>query len=181
MPDWSREVEDPGLGPDASDDERMAWVLDILDHQVAELTGGPFAAAVFDGVTGEVLSIGVNRVVPTNSCIAHAEMVALAAAGAAAGSFTLVEQRAVLVSSTEPCAMCMGAVVWSGIERLVCGAHDHDARAIGFDEGDKPPDWSDRLERRGITVVTGVLRSRAVAAMDRYAASGAPIYNADGD
>lgn len=181
MPAWADGIEPPELGSDATDVERMEWVIGVLDRQVSELSGGPFAAAVFDGGTGDVLSVGVNRVVPTNSCIAHAEMVALAAAGQAVGSFTLADNRAVLVSSTEPCAMCMGAVVWSGIERLVCGAHDADARAIGFDEGDKPPDWRDRLEARGITVVTGVLRDLVVAAMDRYAASGAPIYNADGD
>lgn len=181
MPDWAAGIVLPSLGPGASDEERMAFVIELLERQVEAQTGGPFSAAVFDGVTGEVLAVGVNRVVPAATCIAHAEMVALAAAGRTAGSFTLVERRAVLVSSTEPCAMCMGAVVWSGIDRLVCGAHDHDARAVGFDEGDKPPDWRDRLAGRGIEVVSGVLRDRAVEAMNRYAASGAPIYNADGD
>ena len=75
--------------------------------------------------------------------------------------------------------MCLGAIGWSGVERVVCGAADRDARAIGFDEGDKPLDWRASLERRGITVVTGVQRDRVRAALQRYVASGGLVYNAD--
>jgi tRNA(Arg) A34 adenosine deaminase TadA len=46
-----------------------------------------------------------------------------------------------MVVSTEPCALCLGAIPWSGIRRLVCGARDEDARSIGFDEGEKVPYW----------------------------------------
>jgi tRNA(Arg) A34 adenosine deaminase TadA len=52
-----------------------------------------------------------------------------------------------LVTSTEPCAMCLGATPWSGVRGLVCGARDEDASAVGFDEGSKPqsgsPRWKD--------------------------------------
>jgi tRNA(Arg) A34 adenosine deaminase TadA len=173
------DVARPALGPGAGDEVRMAWVADLLDRQVAEGTGGPFAAAVFSGVTGEVLGVAVNRVEPSSACIAHAELLALAQAGQAVGSFTLEDHEAILVTSTEPCAMCLGALVWSGVERVVCGAADADARAIGFDEGDKPPDWLEALERRGIGVALGVLRDRIIDAMHRYVEQGGLVYNAD--
>src|SRR3546814_17970014 len=89
------------------------------DRQVDEKTGGPVAAAVFSGLTGEVLGVGVNRVEPTSTCVAHAEVLALALAGQAVGSFSLESHGAVLLASTEPCAMCLGAVGWSGIARMV--------------------------------------------------------------
>ena len=178
-PDWLDHEPRPDLGPAASDDERMAWVCQLLERQVVERTGGPFAAAVFDGASGAVLAASVNRVEPTSACIAHAETLALAEAGQSLGSFTLDGRGAVLVTSAEPCAMCLGAIGWSGVDRVVCGATDPDARAIGFDEGDKPADWQATLEGRGITVVTGVLRQRVTAAMERYVAAGGTVYNGE--
>ena len=83
-----------------------------------------------------------------------------------------------LVSSVEPCTMCLGAVVWSGVQTLVCGATDGDARAIGFDEGPKPPDWVSALHQRGIAVHREVLRPDAAAVLQAYADAGGPIYNA---
>jgi tRNA(Arg) A34 adenosine deaminase TadA len=83
-----------------------------------------------------------------------------------------------LVSSTEPCAMCFGSIHWSGVSRLVCGARDADARAIGFDEGPKMAEWQAALVQRGITVERDVLRNEAAAVLQDYLASGGAIYNA---
>jgi len=180
-PDWLDELARPDLGPAADDQERMTWVLDVLDRQVDEQSGGPFAAAVFSGATGAVLGVGVNRVEPTSTCVAHAEVLALSEATQRAGTFTLDGNDAVLVTSTEPCAMCLGAVVWAGVHRVVCGATDPDAREVGFDEGDKPADWVEALQHRGIDVVRGVHRQRAAAAMRRYVELGGTVYNGDLD
>ena len=177
-PDWLDGVVRPRLGADATDAARMAWVAELVERQVDARTGGPFAAAVFSGLSGDVLGVGVNRVEATSTCVAHAEVLALAEAGQALGRYTLEGHAAVLVTSTEPCAMCLGAVGWSGVERVVCGATDGDARAIGFDEGDKPHDWEGALRRRGVTVVTSVGAGRVQAAMQRYAAEGGTVYNA---
>jgi tRNA(Arg) A34 adenosine deaminase TadA len=73
--------------------------------------------------------------------------------------------------------MCLGAVPWSGVSRLICGARDEDARRIGFDEGSKPTNWIGELEQRGIVVVRDVLRQKAVKVLEEYKASGGPIYN----
>lgn len=163
----------------ASREDRMRYVVDLAARNVEAGSGGPFGAAVVDAGTGSVLAAGVNLVVPTRNSTAHAEMVALQLAEQRVGSFDLGETGAVeLVSSVEPCVMCLGAVVWSGVAALVCGAADSDARAIGFDEGPKPPDWVGDLRARGIEVELGVLREQAAAVLRDYAARGGPIYNA---
>ena len=64
------------------------------------------------------------------------------------------------------------------MRRLVCGASDADARAIGFDEGPRADDWIEALRARGIEVVTGVCAEAARAVLRRYAALGGEIYNA---
>ena len=73
--------------------------------------------------------------------------------------------------------MCCGAVPWSGVRRLVCGATDEDARAIGFDEGDRPSNWQEALESRGIEVIAGVCRAQARDVLQQYIDAGREIYN----
>jgi tRNA(Arg) A34 adenosine deaminase TadA len=73
--------------------------------------------------------------------------------------------------------MCLGAVPWSGVDSLVTGAADADARDVGFDEGDKPPRWAELLEARGIDVVRDIRRDEAVVLLRLYASEGGKIYN----
>ncbi len=170
---WQRVGDRPNL---ASEDDRMALVIDLAEGNVAD-GGGPFAAAVFDE-SGTLIAPGVNRVVPSSAPIAHAEIVAIAMAGQVLGTWDLASAGAFeLVTSTEPCAMCLGAVPWSGVRRMVCGARDEDARAVGFDEGHKPPDWVEHLATVGIEVRRDVLRREAAAVLRDYAAGGGSIYN----
>ena len=61
--------------------------------------------------------------------------------------------------------MCFGAVPWSGVSSMIWGAGKEDAEAAGFDEGDKPADWVESLERRGIRTQGGVLREEASAVL----------------
>ncbi len=182
LPDWvalalsARSLVCPTL------EDRMDLVVDLARQHVVDGTGGPFAAAVFDRVDGRLIAVGVNLVVPSSACVAHAEIVAFALAGQARRSFDLSSDGPVeLVTSTEPCAMCLGAVGWSGVSRLVCGARDADARTVGFDEGDKPADWAATLERRGIEVVADIRRADAAAVMALYVERGGPVYNGSPD
>jgi len=170
-------AERPRLYPD--DAARMALVLDLARANIRAGSGGPFGAAVFAAESGGLLAAGVNLVTSAHCSIAHAEMVALAMAQQALGHHDLrfaVPGGCVLVSTAEPCAMCLGALPWAGIARLVCGARDEDIRAIGFDEGDKPGRWPALLRRRGIGVTRDLMRAEAVAVLRDYADGGGEIY-----
>lgn len=162
---------------------RMAFVIEAARRNVEEGTGGPFAAAVFAIASGELLSLGVNLVAQRRLSILHAEIVALTLAQERVGSFDLGGVGmpvCELVTSCEPCAMCYGAIPWSGVRRLLTGARDTDARRIGFDEGPRTPRWREELEERGIAVRTDLLRPEAAAVLDAYAAAGGEIYNPRG-
>lgn len=163
-------------------EDRMRFVIALARENVQRQTGGPFGAAVFDDA-GHLIAPGVNLVVSAKCSVFHAEIVALALAQTILGRYDLSDGGTVqheLVATTEPCAMCFGAVPWSGVQRLVCGARDEDARAIGFDEGPKMADWVKALNDRGIIVVRDVLRNEARAVLQEYAAAGGAIYNAGG-
>jgi tRNA(Arg) A34 adenosine deaminase TadA len=160
-----------------SDDEaKMALAIDLATRNVAH-GGGPFGAAVFDTATGAVVSVGANWVVGQRSSLLHAEVTAIAFAQARLGTHTLAGAARELVSSSEPCAQCLGATAWSGVRRIVCGAAASDAEAIGFDEGPRPLDWEAELERRGIRVTRGVLAARARSVLSDYSTRGGLIYN----
>jgi tRNA(Arg) A34 adenosine deaminase TadA len=129
---------------------------------------------------GSLLASGINLVVTEHCSLLHAEVVALLHAQLKVGTHDLSAAGLPsyeLVASTEPCAMCLGAVTWSGIRRLVCGARREDAENIGFDEGEKPSAWRDALKRRGIVVMEEILRDEAVAVLREYRACGGAIYN----
>lgn len=181
LPDWIEQaLPDPGHLY-ATTEERMALVVHLARLNVKHGTGGPFGAGVFEQHTGTLLAPGVNLVVPASCSVAHAEIVAIAIAQRIAGCFDLGGQgmpRYELVTSTEPCAMCLGAVTWSGVRRLVCGARDEDARSVGFDEGPKPENWRQELAARGVSVLVDMCRDQAVAVLEQYGRTGGPIYNA---
>lgn len=162
-------------------EDRMRLATALARRNVERGTGGPFGAAVFDLHDNTLLAPGVNLVVSEDCSVLHAEIVALIFAQELAGRYDLSAGGRMgyeLVSSTEPCAMCMGAVPWAGICSLVCGARDEDAREAGFDEGAKPSDWVGALTARGIAVKRDVCRAEARAVLLDYAAGGGPIYNA---
>jgi len=159
----------------------MRFVIRLALTNVLLETGGPFGAAVFETATGRLISIGVNLVASAKCSLAHAEMVALANAHLAVGHFDLSAPGTPaleLVTSCEPCAMCYGAIPWSGVRNVLCGARASDASVIGFDEGSKPRHWVAALKKRGITVSRDLCRDEAVAVFRRYRQAGGDIYNA---
>jgi tRNA(Arg) A34 adenosine deaminase TadA len=180
LPEWMGEAVGSASVEWPDDLVRMDLVLALARRNVEEATGGPFAAAVFESASGALVAAGLNVVVPSGVSIAHAEIVAIAIACRAVGSYDLGAPglpAMELVTTTEPCAMCFGAVPWSGVRRLVCGARDEDATAVGFDEGAKPVSWVAALESRGIEVVRDVRRSEGAELLADYASAGGVIYN----
>lgn len=175
LPPWVEDLCLPGHRFPTLD-QRVDLVLNLARSNFENGTGGPFGSAIFnDG--GVLVASGVNMVVPTANPFAHAEIVAIGVAGKAVGSFDLGQGAIEIVASTEPCAMCLGAIPWSGLRRLVCSARDEDAAAIGFEEGDKPADWPAKFARRGIEVIRDVKREEGAQVLQDYVSAGGVIYN----
>lgn len=159
------------------DTSKMELAVALARRNIAE-GGGPFGAAVFDRADGRLVSVGMNLVVPANNSALHAEMVAIVFAEKLLKSYSLATKgRFELFTSCAPCAMCLGAVLWSGVERLVYAAKADDARAIGFDEGPVFDESYNYLEERGIEVVHGFMRQEGRAVLQAYLAGGGNIYN----
>ncbi|MCD6332744.1 MAG: nucleoside deaminase [Bacteroidales bacterium] len=90
--------------------------------------GGPFGAVIVKA--GKVISTGVNLVIDTYDPSAHAEIEAIRAAGQVLKNHDL--SGCVLYSSCEPCPMCLGAIYWAHIDRVVYGSTRKDAGKAGF-------------------------------------------------
>lgn len=184
LPDWLTDYIGETTAIPAVED-RMSFVIGAAKLNSLHKTGGPFAAAIFESRTGRLISLGVNLVTSQGLSILHAEMVAISLAQRKLGVYDLGstgQPQHQLVASTEPCAMCFGAIPWSGVRELVTGARDEDARAIGFDEGPKLTDWKIALTGRGIGVITDLKRREAAAVLKDYVAEGGHIYNSrEGD
>lgn len=166
---------------------QMAFVIAASEKNIITRSGGPFAAGIFEQGSGNLVSLGVNLVTQQNSSILHAEMLALALAQQKLGQYDLSPKQKLatetantlsyqLVTSTEPCAMCLGAIPWSGVRKVICGARGECAEEIGFDEGDKPACWESSLQKRGIAVLTGVCQAEAEAVLSQYSSVGGIIY-----
>ena len=181
LPDWAPDElqQLPQFLPDL--EARMTAVLRFARLNTENQTGGPFAAGVFERDSGRLMSIGVNRVVPLNCSSAHAEVMALSLAQQRLGVYDLggpglpAHQ---LVVNWSPCAMCFGAVLWSGVRSLVIAGADAEMMAItGFDEGPMPDKWREELAKRDIELIEGVLREEALADFRTFAASNPVVYN----
>ena len=180
LPDWIEHFLESWMLPLETVSQRMQLAVALSEENVRQNTGGPFAALVVNEGSNELVSVGVNLVTTAGLSVAHAEIVALSLAQAAVNDWNLSEAGTLqLVTTCEPCAMCFGAVPWSGVKSLVCGAGKTDAEAAGFDEGDKLDDWVNSLQRRGIVVQCGVLNEEAAAVLSSYRKNGGTIYNAD--
>lgn len=101
----------------------------LAEAEAAVATGDvPVGAVIFDG-TGTVVARGRNRREAENDPTAHAELDAIRAAARAVGEWRLAGLT--LVVTLEPCTMCAGAITAARLDRLVFGAADPRAGAVG--------------------------------------------------
>ncbi|MDQ6977161.1 MAG: nucleoside deaminase [Ghiorsea sp.] len=181
LPNWVNDWVSTCLrihGDFSSLEARMDFVIQLSKQNVVKHTGGPFAAAIFDMDKRQLLSVGINIVVPSHNCTNHAEMVAIILAQQTLQTYNISEHGSFeLLTSCEPCAMCFGAMPWSGIQHLAYAATSADAETIGFDEGAKHSDWITELNKRNITVSQEILRDKASAVLQQYATQAGIIYN----
>jgi len=120
----------------------------------------PVGAVVVIG--GEVIATGQNRSVRDSDPSAHAEIVALRAAGSSVSNYRLTD--ATLFVTLEPCAMCIGAIVQGRVTRVVFGAYDPKAGAAGsaIDLTDSPA-FNHRFE-----ILGGVLADECGAVLKEF-------------
>lgn len=105
------------------DAEKVALAIDLSRMNVEARSGGPFGAVVF-GPDDRIIAAAVNRVVPQNTSLAHAENMAymLAQQRLQTPRLNDVLSPVTLATSAQPCCQCYGATVWAGIDRLLIGA-----------------------------------------------------------
>ncbi len=117
------------------------------------------AIAVLDG---RIVGRGHNRPIALSDPTAHAEMIALREAAGVLRAYRL--ERLALYVTLEPCVMCIGAAINARITRLVFGAHDEKAGALGsvYDIG-----RDGRLSHR-IEVVGGVMEDECAQLLREF-------------
>lgn len=113
-----------------SDDRRfLEMAIGAAEENIAD-GGGPFGAVIVR--SGKVLATAGNRVIPGHDPTAHAEIQAIRITAEALGTHDLSD--CVIYASCEPCPMCLGAIYWAGIRRIVYASDRYRAAAAGFDD-----------------------------------------------
>ncbi len=133
-------------------EDAMAMAIEIA-KSAAKISGDVPVGAVILNQDNEVVAMGSNEREMNHDPTAHAEIVAMRKASEAIGNWRLEDHT--LVVTLEPCAMCAGAIVQSRISRVVFGAWDEKAGAVGSV-------WDLLRDSRALTkpeVISGVLAS----------------------
>ena len=164
--------------PDAAKINRACRIIAGLQHDLEEYTAkgsGPFVAAVYDG-DGNLVAKMPNTVVSDKCSHNHAEMNVIRAAEEKLGTHDLTPFNMKLYCTSEPCAMCLGGIMWSGIKEVYYGVPSDSVEKItGFDEGYKPG-WLEAFKKRGITVYGNIERKLGEQALRNYMARGGTVY-----
>ena len=136
---------------------------------------GPFLAAIYDE-QGQLIAKAANSVLLDQCSHAHAEMNAIRLAQRKLNTFDLSPFNLTLFSTSEPCLMCVGGIMWSGIRQVYYDVASSKVEKItGFDEGYKPH-WAQALAQRGITVQGPVNTEEGKAVLEWYVQQGHPVY-----
>ena len=136
---------------------------------------GPFYAELYDE-NGNLVVSSSNSVVEDKCCIHHAEVNTLRKAHALYKDYNLAPKNLTLYVNAEPCIMCAGAIMWSGIKTVYFGVPSKDVERItSFDEGYKP-NWIKEFKKRGITVYGNIEQAAGEKVLEDYVNSGKEIY-----
>lgn len=136
---------------------------------------GPFCAAIYDD-KGNLIAKAQNNVVPACDCTNHAEMNVIRLAQKKLNTYDLSKYNLSIYVTAEPCIMCVGGIMWSGIKNVYFCVYSKDVEAItGFDEGYKP-NWIEQFKQRGINVYGGIEQEYGKKVLAKYVKSGNTIY-----
>lgn len=158
--------------------EKAIKIISELQNDMKNYTAkgaGPFLAAIYDD-KGNLLAKTSNSVVNETCSHNHAEMNAIREVEKIFGTYDLSKYNLSLYITAEPCMMCIGAIMWSGIKNVYYGIPSKTVEKItGFDEGFKP-DWLEEFRKRGITVYGNIATEIGEKAMREYIENGHKIY-----
>ena len=152
-------------------------ILQLQDEMSDYIAGGsgPFLAAVFDE-NGKLISKTANSVVSEGCSNNHAEMNAIKMAQKNLGTYDLSKYNLSLYVTSEPCMMCIGGLMWSGIKAVYYGVPSKRVEEItGFDEGFKP-NWFEEFKNRGITVYGNIEVEAGEKVLYDYVNTGKTVY-----
>ena len=141
--------------------QAMEAALSIAQSVWDKSNDVPIGAVVLNA-DGEIIGKGGNERELTGDPTAHAEIIALRNAAEKIGSWRLED--CTLVVTLEPCAMCSGAILQSRIPRVVFGAWDVKAGAVGSL-------WDllrDRRSLHQVEVISGVLEYRSQELLKKF-------------
>ena len=148
----------------------------LLDNLKNKQGYGPFAAFIVDN-EGKIIQTALNEVQIMNNCVAHAETLAIVKLQEKLGTYDLGKYDYTLIATSEPCMMCAGTILWSGIKQVYYGASTKDIETIlGFDEGVKT-DWINQFNKRGIEIIGNIERQACVDVLKFYKENDLVIYN----
>ena len=136
---------------------------------------GPFVAAIYDQ-KGKLVVKVANSVVNEKCSNNHAEMNAIKAAEKKLKTYDLAPYNLKLYVTAEPCIMCIGGIMWSGIREVYYGVPSKTVEKItGFDEGFKPH-WFKEFKKRGIIVYGNIEPEIGEEQLHKYVNSNKKIY-----
>lgn len=129
------------------DRQYLEQAIELACRSVAS-DGGPFGAVIVKD--DQVIGRGHNQVTLNNDPSAHAEIVAIRDACKTLNNFELTG--CTIYASCEPCPMCMSAIYWARIQRVVYAASGEDAAEAGFDDSVIAEEICKPYSERSITI-----------------------------
>lgn len=158
--------------------EQASKIIKELHSQMQDLASegyGPFVAAVYDQ-NGNLIAKAANSVVNEVCSNNHAEINAIKKAQEKLETYDLSSYNLSIYITAEPCMMCIGAIMWSGIKNVYYSVPSKTVEKItGFDEGFKPS-WLNEFKKRGIIVYGNIEAKAGEDELKQYVKLGNIIY-----
>ena len=169
--------------PDAKKIEKASKIIASLQQELKDYTSkgsGPFLAAIYDE-NGNLIAKTANSVVSKCCSHNHAEMNAIREAEKVLGTYDLSSHNLSIYVTAEPCMMCLGGIMWSGIKAVYYGVPSKRVEEItGFDEGFKP-NWFEEFKNRNIVAYGNIEVEAGEKALQDYVDSGKIVYQPERD
>jgi tRNA(Arg) A34 adenosine deaminase TadA len=163
------------------DEIKLATATKIISELQTELGNhikhgsGPFLAAIYDN-KGNLIAKQANSVINEQCSHNHAEMNTIKEAEKVLNTYDLSPYNLSLYVTAEPCIMCLGGIMWSGIKEVYYSVPSNRVEEItGFDEGFKP-NWLEEFKKRGITAYGNICQEQGEAVLYDYVKSGHKVY-----